>query len=101
MTVEITTQGLIDEGEPTSGSGAGGRWTEADIATISAAIAGGVKRVRYAGPPEREVEYQSLAEMRRLRAQMIAEVDGSPRHRYAVFRRGFRRGRPVRFRSNG
>lgn len=69
------------------------RWTEDDITTISAAIAEGTKRVRYAGPPEREVEYQSLAEMRRVRAEMIREVDGAPSHRYALFRRGFRRGR--------
>lgn len=76
------------------------RWTEADITTLSAAIAEGTKRVRYAGPPEREVEYQSLAEMRRLRAEMIREVDGTVTHRYAYFRRGFRRGNGAGFDTN-
>lgn len=104
MTVELTTQGVIVEGEgsgSSSSSCAVGAWTEADLATLSAAIAQGVKRVRYSGPPEREVEYQSLTEMRKLRAEMIASVCGVPTHRYALFRKGFGRRRSIRFRRNG
>lgn len=100
MSVELTTKGVIVEGEGSSSTSGACGWTEADLAAISASIREGVKRVRYAGPPEREVEYQSLAEMRRLRAEMVASICNTPTHRYAVFRKGFGRGRSIRFRYN-
>jgi hypothetical protein len=104
VTVELTTQGVIVEGDSESGTAstcAVGAWTEADLTVLNAAIRQGAKRVRYAGPPEREVEYQSLNEMLRLRAAMVASICKGPTHRYALFRRGFGRGRSMRFRRNG
>ena len=65
-------------------------WTQADITTLKIAIAGGVKRVVYDGPPKREVEYQDLDAMRALLAEMCAEVSGSSNFRRAKHRRGFR-----------
>ncbi len=49
-------------------------WTEADITTLRAAVASGVLSVEYSGPPSRRIQYQSLAEMRSLLAEMLAEV---------------------------
>lgn len=49
-------------------------WTQSDIDTLKAAIAGGVKSVTYSGPPARTLEYQSLDEMRSLLASMIQDV---------------------------
>ena len=67
------------------------RWTEAEYETLRAAVASGVLSVSYAGPPQRTVQYQSLAEMRKLLADMEREVNGSttPRSRLATFRKGF------------
>lgn len=65
-------------------------WTSADIAALKAALAGGVKRVIYDGPPKREVEYHDLSEMRALLAEMRAEVGEAPSHRRANWRKGFR-----------
>lgn len=65
-------------------------WVEADIIALETAIKEGVQRVRYAGPPEREVEYHSLDAMRRLLAEMRATVNGSPTYRRAQFKKGFR-----------
>lgn len=52
-------------------------WTQQDVDALKKAIGSGVLRVRYSGPPERELTYQSLAEMRSLLAEMVAEVSGS------------------------
>jgi hypothetical protein len=52
-------------------------WTQADIDTLKAAIAGGVLSVTYNGPPSRTVTYQSLAEMRKLLGEMVADVQGA------------------------
>ena len=49
-------------------------WTQTDIDKLKAAIAGGVLSVRYDGPPGRTITYQSLSEMRKLLAEMIASV---------------------------
>ncbi len=45
-------------------------WTQADADALSAAIATGVTRVHYSGPPERDVQYATLPEMRALLASM-------------------------------
>ncbi len=52
-------------------------WTQTDIDTLKAAIAQGVLSVSYAGPPQRSITYQSLAEMRSLLAEMVRQVNGS------------------------
>lgn len=49
-------------------------WTSNDLATLEAAIAQGVRTVRYG---DKEVTYQTLDQMRRLRQEMIAEINGS------------------------
>lgn len=64
-------------------------WTEEDIERLRAALSSGVKRVRYRGPPEREVEYQSLGEMQKLLASMVSQVDGVTRYRRVRFSKGF------------
>lgn len=59
-------------------------WTQADISNLEAAIGSGILRVRYDGPPAREVQYQDLGAMRSLLAQMRAEVGaagGRPAYR--------------------
>lgn len=70
-------------------------WTEADISTLRAAMRSGILTVRYDGPPKREVTYQSLDEMRKLLAEMMADVGAStgtrPSHRLAATRKGFGR----------
>lgn len=65
-------------------------WTAADIVALKAAIASGVKRVVYDGPPKREVEYQDLAAMRAVLAEMRAEVESATSFRRVKWRRGFR-----------
>ena len=65
-------------------------WTLADITALKAALAGGVKRVVYDGPPKREVEYQSLAAMRSLLAEMRMEVEGVSSYRRVKHNKGFR-----------
>ena len=66
-------------------------WTQADVDALKAVIAQGVLRVVYAGPPQREVIYQSLGEMRKLLADMIREVNAAtaPAWRRATFNKGF------------
>lgn len=49
-------------------------WTQADVAALRAAVASGVLRVIYHGPPMRSMEYQSLREMRALLSQMEQDV---------------------------
>jgi hypothetical protein len=68
-------------------------WTQADIDALKAAVASGVLTVSYAGPPQRTITYQSLAAMRSLLAEMVAEVSdaaGTRRsYRLAAHRKGF------------
>lgn len=68
-------------------------WTEADITKLKEAVGSGVLTVKYAGPPAREITYQSLASMRSLLAEMVAAVRGAagtrPSFRYAATRKGF------------
>lgn len=65
-------------------------WTQADIDTLKAAVASGVLEVEYRGPPARRIEYQSLDAMRRLLAEMVAQVAGPSRvsRRYAAHGKG-------------
>ena len=50
-------------------------YTQSDIDTLRAAIATGATLVRFgSGPDSREVRYRSLADMRSILADMIAEV---------------------------
>jgi len=64
-------------------------WTQADIDKLKLAVASGVLTVKYAGPPEREVTYQSLGAMRALLAEMSRQVNGAPAFRHASFSSGF------------
>lgn len=70
-------------------------WTQTDVDTLKAAIASGVQTVSYAGPPARTITYQSLAEMRALLSEMVAQVGDAAgtrsRVRYAVTSKGFGR----------
>lgn len=61
-----------------------------DIATLEAAIASGVKTVRFAGPPSREITYQDTAAMVQALAIMRREVNGVATLKKAQFRKGFR-----------
>ena len=49
-------------------------WAQADVDSLKAAISSGILTVSYAGPPSRTITYQSLAEMRKLLAEMVADV---------------------------
>ncbi len=50
-------------------------YTQEEIDTLKAAIVSGVMIVEYDGPPRRKVQYQSLAAMRELLADMTAAVE--------------------------
>ena len=67
-------------------------WTSEDVAVLSAAMASGIKRVIYDGPPKREIEYQSLSEMSAVLADMVRQVAGSstPSRRLVKTVKGFR-----------
>lgn len=64
-------------------------WTQADIDSLKKAIASGVLMVNFAGPPQREVQYQSTGAMRALLAEMISQVNGAPRYTRVSFNKGF------------
>ncbi len=64
-------------------------WTEDDIGELKDAIKSGVLRVRFSGPPAREVEYQDLRAMRELLSEMVREVCGTTTHRLIEHSRGF------------
>ncbi len=63
-------------------------WSQTDIDVLKAAMAKGVKRVRYTSG---EVEYQSVDDMRKLLADMEREVnpDSHSSRRVARFVGGF------------
>lgn len=64
-------------------------WTEADIATLEAAIASGITSVNYAGPPARSISYQSTDAMLKALAIMKQQVrGGSGSYRLAASRKG-------------
>ena len=65
-------------------------WTEADVASLEAAIKGGTLRVRFG---DREVQYQSMADMLKLLQYMkdtvaVAAGTDTSRTTYARFRKG-------------
>lgn len=64
-------------------------WTQADIDTLKAAIASGVFRVDYAGPPARSITYQSTDAMLKALSLMEHAVNGRPGYRLASTRKGF------------
>ncbi len=68
-------------------------WTQADVTKLKEAVGSGVMSVTYAGPPARTVTYHSLAEMRKLLAEMVASVGNAAgtrsTFRYAATRKGF------------
>jgi hypothetical protein len=69
-----------------------GIWIQADIDTLKAALKSGVLSVTYSGPPSRSVTYQSLSEMRKLLAEMVADVAqqaGRASYRLAKTSKGF------------
>ena len=50
-------------------------YSQADIDALRAAIATGAKRVKFgSGPDSREVEYRTLAEMKQVLADMLADT---------------------------
>lgn len=66
-------------------------WVQSDIDSLKAAIAQGVLRVRYSGPPEREVTYQSIPDMLRVLAlaqQYVASQAGTPLFKFAGTSKG-------------
>lgn len=67
-------------------------WTQADVDALKAVIAAGVLTVSYNGPPARTVTYQSLAEMRSLLAEMIAQVANTAGTRSTYKLMGHRKG---------
>lgn len=77
------------------GRGVAGIWTQDEVDTLKSAVASGVLTVIYAGPPQRQVTYQSLEAMRSLLAEMVRSVaadNGSPKtsFRRVAFGKGFR-----------
>lgn len=64
-------------------------WTQGDIDSLKSAIGTGVMSVTYAGPPQRIVQYHSLAEMRSLLAEMLGQVNAMPRYSRIGFSKGF------------
>lgn len=75
-------------------------WTQQDIDNLKANMASGTLSIKYGGPPARERTFQSLAEMRKLLAEMVADVAASApgaantSRRYTKHSQGFgRRGR--------
>lgn len=66
-------------------------WTENDIVKLRAAIASGkltVSLASGASTGSRLVTFQSLSEMRKQLALMIAEVRGTPRYRRVQWNKG-------------
>lgn len=68
-------------------------WTQSDIENLKAALSTGVLSVKYSGPPERTIVYQSLRDMRDLLAEMVANVEDAAgtrqKYRKASTKKGF------------
>lgn len=61
-------------------------WTRDDLTRVEAAISSGTTSVQY---KDRRVQYQSLAELRKLRREMLDEIgaaEGTRRRRPRFFR---------------
>lgn len=67
-------------------------WTDADISALKAAILSCVLSVRYGGPPERTVVYQSLAAMKAVLAEIVAEQGNAAGTRRTYRLAGARKG---------
>jgi hypothetical protein len=65
-------------------------WTQNDVDQLKAAIASGTLKVEYSGPPARAVTYQSLDEMRKTLAWIVAQANVGTRrtHRYVSTSKG-------------
>lgn len=68
-------------------------WTQADIDALKVAVARGVQEVTYSGPPSTTVKYHSLAEMRALLNEMVAQVSRNAPYRLLSTAKGFGRSR--------
>lgn len=65
-------------------------WTTQQRDELQAAIASGLRTVRYEGPPAREQTYQDLSEMRALLAEMNRQLNKTqaPNFRLGVVKSG-------------
>lgn len=67
-------------------------YSQADVDTLRAAIASGALKVEYSGPPARAVTYNSVGEMKKILAQMVAEMNNAAgtrrRFRYMTTAKG-------------
>lgn len=66
-------------------------WTDADVTALRTALKSGILTVEYDGPPKRMITYQSLASMRALLAEMVADVRaaaGGASYKLAATRKG-------------
>lgn len=61
-------------------------WTQGDRDRLATAIASGVRRMRLGG---HDTEFQNLAEMRSLLAEMDRDLGATPTHRLAIIDKGF------------
>ena len=52
-------------------------WNAADLASLETAIKSGVLTVVYDGPPRRQITYQDLDALKRLRDEMVREIAAS------------------------
>jgi hypothetical protein len=68
-------------------------WTQEDVDALKEAVKSGLLTVSYSGPPARTITYQSLDAMRKLLADMVADVATEagtrPSYRRAAFSSGF------------
>jgi hypothetical protein len=61
-------------------------WTQADLATLEAAIASGTRHVQYG---DKSVTYQTIEQMLRARSEIISALSGgSPRKFFATYSKG-------------
>lgn len=68
-------------------------WTDEDIATLKAAIASGASSVSFSSNGNSRAQtFQSLAEMKALLSEMLAEKNGRVGYTLAKTRKGFVRG---------
>jgi hypothetical protein len=61
-------------------------YSQTDIDNLKAAIASGARRVKFgAGPDQREIEYNSLADMERALALMQNEIAGQAKGPFVTY----------------
>jgi hypothetical protein len=59
-------------------------YTQAEIDALKAAIASGILTVRFSGPPERTVQYQSTQAMIEALSQMVAQTNNAAGTRRSI-----------------